>query len=311
MDLELPASEGLDRDALRALSRRSNVRGLLQLTAHGVLLGLAGCAVWMTRGLIWQLPALLLYGVVLNFSFCALHESVHRTAFASRRLNDAVAWIAGAILILPPEYFRAFHFAHHRYTQDPERDPELALLPPSTLASYLWRVTGIPNWMKRLSMTLRHALTGQVREPFIAEAKRALIIREARVLWVFYAAIAVLSLALHSTAALLFWIVPLVLGNPFLRLYLMAEHTGCPFGDDMYANTRTTYTNGALRLLAWQMPYHVEHHAFPAVPFHALAQVNAAIRTRIKVSAPGYLSVHGALIRTLRAGRAARFESLR
>ena len=57
----------------------------------------------------------------------------------------------------------------------------------------------------------------------------------------------------------------------------------------MYANTRTTYTNAACGLLAWQMPYHVEHHAFPAVPFHALRRVNELIRSRIEMSAPGYL----------------------
>ncbi len=304
MDTELPASEGLDRDTLRRLSQRSNARGLMQLAAHGVILGSTGFLVWAARGRLWELPASLLYGIALNFSFCALHETIHRTAFANRRLNDAVAWAAGAVLILPPEFFRAFHFAHHRYTQDPARDPELALPPPATLGAYLWRVSGIPNWIKRLSVTLRHVLTGRVREPFIIEAKRALIVREARTLWAFYAAVALGSLAFHSTAALTYWIVPLVLGQPFLRLYLLAEHAGCALNDDMYANTRTTYTNRVVRVVTWQMPYHVEHHAFPAVPFHALARVNAAIRDRIEVGAPGYLAVHAALIRGMLKPRA-------
>ena len=60
-----------------------------------------------------------------------------------------------------------------------------------------------------------------------------------------------------------------------------------------------------VRLLAWQMPFHVEHHAFPAVPFHALARVNALIRPRIQVSAPGYLALHAALVRGMRASRTA------
>ena len=82
------------------------------------------------------------------------------------------------------------------------------------------------------------------------------------------------------------------------------EHAGCALSDNMYENTRTTYTNAAVRLLAWQMPYHVEHHAFPAVPFHALSQVNALVRDRIEVSAPGYLALHRALIRQFCAARA-------
>jgi hypothetical protein len=37
------------------------------------------------------------------------------------------------------------------------------------------------------------------------------------------------------------------------------------------------------------------------VPFHALARLNAYVRPRIQVSAPGYLALHAALIRGLRA----------
>jgi fatty acid desaturase len=297
MESELPQCQGLDRDTLRRLSRRSNAHGFKQLAAHAFLLVATGSLVWASRGRAWLLPALILHGLVLNFTFCALHETIHRTAFASRWVNDAVAWVTGAIMLLPPEFFRAFHFAHHRFTQDPSRDPELAQPPPATLASYLWRVTGIPNWTKRLSVTLRHALSGRVTEPFIAEGKRRLIVREARILWLCYAAILAFSLLYRTDGALLYWLLPLILGQPFLRLYLLSEHTGCTLTDDMYANTRTTYTNAAVRLLAWQMPYHVEHHAFPAIPFHALKQVNARIRDRIQVGAAGYLAVHAALIR--------------
>jgi len=299
MENELPACQGIDRDTLRALSQRSNARGLLQLMLHLALLGAAGYLVHLLRGEIWRWVALLIYGIILDFLFCALHETVHRTAFASRRLNDAVAWLAGAVLLLPPEFFRAFHFAHHRYTQDPARDPELALPPPATLGSYVWRASGLPNWSRRLRVTLGHALTGRVGEPFIAQSKRPTVVREARILWCCYGAVLALSLYFRTGAALVYWIVPVMLGQPFLRLYLMSEHMGCALGEDMYANTRTTYTNTLVRLLAWQMPFHVEHHAFPAVPFHALARVNALIAPRIRVSAPGYLALHAALIRGL------------
>ena len=71
----------------------------------------------------------------------------------------------------------------------------------------------------------------------------------------------------------------------------------------MLVNTRTTYTNGALRLLTWRMPYHAEHHLLPSVPFHALAQVNALLGERTRTSAPGYLAMHRGLVRQLRADR--------
>jgi fatty acid desaturase len=304
MDVPEIAAAGLDRDTLRRLSRRSNARGFVQLTAHGLLLCVTGVGVWASHGSPWFLPAIVLYGAVLSFLFCALHETVHRTAFASRPVNDAVAWACGAVLLLPCEYFRLFHFEHHRFTQDPARDPELALAAPTTLRSYLWRMSGLPNWTKRLTVTLGHAVTGRVTETFVPDAKRKLVVREARVLWSVYLAILALSLLLRTADALIYWILPAVAAQPFLRLYLLSEHTGCPFVDDMYANTRTTYTNAAVRLLAWQMPYHVEHHAFPSIPFHALGRVNALIRDRIEVSAPGYLALHLEWIRRLRKASA-------
>ena len=100
-------------------------------------------------------------------------------------------------------------------------------------------------------------------------------------------------------------LVPALLGQPFLRLFLIAEHTGCAFDEDMLANTRTTYTNAAVRLLTWRMSYHAEHHSFPSVPFHALPKVDALLGARARVTSPGYLAVHRALLRQLRSVAAA------
>jgi len=125
-------------------------------------------------------------------------------------------------------------------------------------------------------------------------------VREARFLWAVYLGVLVLSLILRSDAALLYWILPALLGQPVLRLYLLSEHIHCAVDDDPFANTRTTYTNAAVRLLTWQMPYHVEHHAYPAVPFHALAKVNKHIRGGIVTSAPGYVALHRGVLRSFR-----------
>jgi fatty acid desaturase len=247
---------------------------------------------------------LILHGIVLVFLFCALHECIHRTAFASRPLNDAVAWVCGALLVLPPNYFRLFHFAHHRYTQDRARDPELAVPAPATPAAYWWRVSGLPYWRERLQTTLRHAFTGRVAEPFVPPARAAEVVREARILWGCYLGIAAVSLYLQRADVLIYWIVPVLLGQPFLRLFLLAEHTGCAFDDDMLANTRTTYTNAAVLLLTWRMPYHAEHHSFPSVPFHRLARVNAMLPAARRVTAPGYLALHRTLWRQLRGAGA-------
>ena len=150
---------------------------------------------------------MLLHGIILVFLFAPLHEAVHWTAFRRRRLNDAVAWTCGAVLMLPPAYFRAFHFAHHRHTQDPARDPELAAPKPRTLADYLWHVSGLPYWRERVSTTIRHACA-RVDEPFIGARQRPAIVREARLLLGLYLLAAVGSIALSSAALLYLWVGP-------------------------------------------------------------------------------------------------------
>jgi len=301
MDIDAIAIRGLDRETVRRLSRRSDARGFRQLAVHTGALCATGLVVWASRGHLWLVPARVLHGVVLSFLFCALHESIHRTAFASRWPNEVLAWICAALLMLPREYFRFFHFAHHRFTQDPARDPELAQPRPSTLASYLWHVSGLPYWYDRLTVTLRHALTGRAAEPFIPPEKSSLIVREARTLWGCYLCVIVASLYLRRADALIYWVVPAILGQPFLRLFLLSEHAGCAFVEDMLANTRTTYTNAAVLLLAWRMPYHAEHHCFPSVPFHALVKLNALIGERTQVRARGYVALHRQLLRQLRS----------
>jgi fatty acid desaturase len=39
------------------------------------------------------------------------------------------------------------------------------------------------------------------------------------------------------------------------------------------------------------MPFHVEHHAYPSVPFHALPKLNAIIDERIAYRGQGYRAV--------------------
>jgi len=86
-------------------------------------------------------------------------------------------------------------------------------------------------------------------------------------------------------------IVPLIVGQLFLRPYLYAEHTGCDRTRSAFQNTRTTYTGMVTRWFAWNMPYHVEHHAYPSIPFHALPKLNAIVDERIVFRGRGYLAV--------------------
>ncbi len=282
-----PAVAPPSPEELAILRRRSDAKGLTRLAAHLGALALTGALVTALRDDAWVVGALWLHGVVLVFLFAPLHETIHYTAFASRWINRRVADVIGFLMLLPSRYFRAFHLAHHRFTQDPERDPELASPKPATLRGLLLALSGLPLWRERIATTLRHA-RGRIDEPFIEPAHRRRISWEARAHLALYLGAAATSLALKTDALLVYWVVPILIAQPMLRIFLLAEHTGCPLVPDMLRNSRTTRTNALVRFLAWNMPYHSEHHAYAAVPFHALPALHERLKERIAVQSPGY-----------------------
>ena len=103
-----------------------------------------------------------------------------------------------------------------------------------------------------------------------------------------YAALVAVSAAAGSALLLWVWVLPAFLGQPVLRLYLLAEHGLCPFAANMFENSRTTFTTQAVRWLAWNMPFHAEHHAFPSVPFHRLPELHRLAARHLRTTENGY-----------------------
>ena len=279
----------------KALSVRSNRAGLVRLAGHMGLIALTGSAVTLALpGWPLLLP---LRGVFIVFLFALEHEATHQTPFASRRLNECIGHTVGVINLLPFQWFRYFHLAHHRHTHDPDKDPELlAGAKPDTWRSYLWHVSGIPTWIALMQGLFINAM-GRCRDDFLPKRARSRITIEARAYLTIYAL--VLFSMLFSSAAFWLWILPSILGQPFLRLYLLAEHSRCPHVADMLANTRTTFTTGFVRFIAWNMPYHIEHHTMPNVPFHQLPALHQDMAKALKETANGYGAFTKSYVATL------------
>lgn len=279
----------LAREDLHALMARSDGPALLRTVWHFGVLVVTGALLWRLCSTPWVLPLLVAHGYVLAFVFCALHETAHRTAFRTRGLNAVVGTAAGLLTVWPYRNYRVYHWEHHRFTQDPERDPELFFAKPASWPAYLVVLTGVPNALRRVGDLLRLA-GGRADRPWMAPAERHPLILEARVYLGVYVALVIASMLAGSWLALLVWIAPWVVGQVFLRPYLLAEHTGCASTRDCLENTRTTLTLTLVRLFAWNMPYHAEHHAYPAVPFHALPQLHERVRGRIENLESGYIA---------------------
>ncbi len=290
----------VDRAEVRVLSRPRNGPGLVLLAAHLAALGLGGAWVWAARGTWWVVPALVVHGAVVAHLFALLHEASHGTAFRSRWLCSAAAHGAGFALGLPAGYFRLEHLAHHQATQDPERDPELIAVPASRRA-YATFVAGLPYWWWATQTFATHVAgrTLGFEHRFLAPRARPAVVREARAYLAGYIVVVGVAAATGALGAVVWlWLLPRLVGEPWMRVARLSEHAGRPLTSDITENTRSLAgVPRPLRLLAWNMPYHAEHHAAPGVPFHALPRLHARLAPHLQGRAEGgYRAAQGEIL---------------
>jgi fatty acid desaturase len=273
---------------LKTLSTRSDARGLLQLGSQLAAIALCIALIEVLAPSLWVALPFAALGILLNCLYAGQHETSHRTAFRARWLNDWVGAAIGFLSIYPARWDRYFHFAHHRHTQDPARDPELLSRGPYTPVSYAVYVVGITYWYARARNTVRIAV-GRLPSYayYLSAEQRHEVMIEARFHLAGYAAILAVSLALHAWAAVIFWLAPMMLFKWVHNLQNTGEHTCLTHEQDTLRNTRTLRGPWLVRWLVWNMSYHTAHHTFPGIPFFALPDLNREIQTRLGETLPG------------------------
>lgn len=300
----LVGRQALEISVVRSLSERSDARGLMRFGAHLGVMMLTGLLVWWAGARWWlAVPAMILHGFTLVTMFAPMHECVHRTAFDSRILNEVFGWVAGLLSFYNFTYYRYYHTWHHRYTQDPAKDPELMTPKPRSRWEYALELSGLLFWLYRPITFGKLALGRTAGYPFIpAEARRKIAISAGIQLAIYVAGI--VSIAMGYSFALRYFFLPAMLAQPLLRAILIAEHTGCSLDENGLTNTRTTLTNGFIRLLMWNMPYHTEHHLYPSIPFHQLPRAHRELREKLTHLAPNYVAANRTILQTLGSGAA-------
>ncbi|MEI9952269.1 MAG: fatty acid desaturase [Pseudomonadota bacterium] len=292
-------------DELGPMQKRSDAKGLARLVGHLGAIGAMGTLYALSlahsASIVLQLLAALAFGFTLVTMFAAMHEGVHRTAFKSPRLNDGVAWFAGLLSFYNSTFYRPYHGWHHRFTQLAGKDPELEDKKPVTFLDYLVQMSGLPWWYGKLRTHFTLALGKTKSYPFLSEHSAPLVVRSVRLQLAVYGAGIAASALLGYPYFVVYWLAPVALAQPLLRLILLAEHGGCSEDDNPLTNTRSTHTLFPVRYLMWEMPYHAEHHRYPALPFFTLAQAHHRLGPHVlHVARHGYLGMHLQFLKTLR-----------
>ena len=276
----------LSRADRRALAEQKDGPGLRHLAVY-IALTVAFAIPVALRVPGWPLLMLPL-GILLAFLFNLEHECVHTTPFRTKWINEWCGRISGLLILQPFQWFRYFHFAHHRFTNDAERDPELVGKPkPKTVRQYVVFALAPLYWKNKVLLLFSNA-RGKAFDKFVPENAFGQLKTEARISIGIYALVLIFSVWV-SPILIWTWLVPLVVGFPLLRLYHLAEHGLCPAVDDMFENSRTVFTNRIVRFVTWNMPYHIEHHTLPMVPFFRLPDLHRLVRKHLKTTSDGYM----------------------
>lgn len=305
MDEQFETRPLLAPETLRALITRRTVPSLVRLILHLGAFVTVSIALVSNADRPW-LAAVMAISLAWIWSalFAPFHECTHRTAFRSLRGNRLGAWLTGIPFAMAPSVYRIFHYEHHRYTQDLERDPELSGDPryagwPPSVKTWLIAMSGYGLVMLKLRPLLGFAFKPRSEwGSFARWAPRiddpARIVFECWILltvWVLFLLAAVLVIPGGIWLVVAAW-----LTHVFQVLWVVAEHTGRPLEGTILARTRSVASTPFVRFSLWNMNYHAEHHAWPSIPWHQLPAANRLIAPQLESFVPGYFELHRSVL---------------
>jgi fatty acid desaturase len=296
-------SSPIPRAELKELMRREDGPAIRDtLIWFGVLIVSGGLGCWFW-GSLAAVPFFLVYGVLYgSASDSRWHECGHRTAFKTKWMNDAVYAIACFMILREPEIWRWSHTRHHTDTVIVGRDPEIITPRPPDVLSLLLNIFSLKNAVLFLHKLFLHAagrLTDE-ESTFVPAGERPKVYRTARFYLAIYALVIAACLYYRSILPAMIVGLPSLYGA-WLQLYFgITQHLG--LAEDVLdhrLNSRTVYMNPIFRFLYWNMNYHVEHHLFPLIPYHALPKLHAAIKADCPAPYPSTVAAYREIIPAL------------
>jgi Na+-transporting NADH:ubiquinone oxidoreductase subunit F len=282
------------RDTMRKLLERRDGPAARDTLLWFALILASGYATYALWGSWWALLPYALYSVLYaSTSDSRWHESGHGTAFKTDWMNNALYEIASFMVMRESVVWRWSHNRHHSDTIIVGRDPEIAVPRPPDLAGMVMTFFNLRVYRKYFTRVVQHSFGRMAAEEktFVPESEFSKVYWRARLYVAIYLFTIGLAIATRSVLPLLFVGFTNVFGTWLLATYGYTQHAGLAENVlDHRLNSRTVYMNPIHRYLYWNMNYHVEHHMFPLVPYHALPKLHRVVKDDCPVPYPSLLS---------------------
>lgn len=270
------------REEMRKLLVRKNGPAIRDtIIWFGILIasGYAGFLLWGTW---WAILPFAVYGLVYGGSSDSRwHESLHGTAFRTDWMNNALYEVASFMIFRESTPWRWSHTRHHSDTIITGRDPEIASPRPPDISAILKNTFALSSAPNEIRKMLLHSIgkLDPAEKTYIPEAEHRKVFFKARIYVLIYLSVIGLSVYTASILPLMYIGLPSFYGAVGALFFGFTQHAGLAENVlDHRLNCRTIYMNPAFRFLYWNMNYHLEHHMFPLVPYHALPKLHELIK---------------------------------
>jgi fatty acid desaturase len=217
-------------------------------------------------------------------------------------MNEVIYQIACFMVLREPTVWRWSHARHHTDTIIVGRDPEVVAPRPPILLDIFLMFFGIKQAQSYISKVAFHSvgrLTAD-EETFIPESERSKVYWIARAHILIYIVFIGWAVYLRSVLPLMYVGLPSLYGAWHYVITALMQHLG--LAEDVLdhrLNARTVYLNPISRFIYWNMNYHVEHHMFPMVPYHALPALHEELKADLPKPYNGIIEAYREIISTL------------
>jgi fatty acid desaturase len=248
-------------------------------------------------------PFFLVYGVLYgSASDSRWHECGHGTAFKTQWKNDAVYQLACFMIMRNPVAWRWSHSRHHTDTIIVGRDPEIITMRPPELIKVGLNFFGLVDAPQAIAAMLRYAAgtLNDAERDYIPQMEWHKVYFVARIWTAIYVAVLAVCFLTGSILPLMLVGLPRLYGAWHMLLCGLTQHIG--LAEDVLdhrLNGRTVYMNPFSRFVYWNMNYHVEHHMFPMVPYHRLAELHEVMKADCPRPYSGFWETYAEIIPTL------------